>query len=176
MKKLNVFVTMLLLVVGGTVFAQEKQVKKCAKYTPEQRMEMKIKHLQNVLCLDDKTTSKFAPLYKEYIQELRSCGAKPEAKQKKADRTDEQILQDMKNRFAAQQKMLDTKEKYFNKFQKILNARQLEKLFAPRHGKMAKHKCCSHQAGLKKCAKKCDKKCKKVCDKKCTKKCSKDKK
>ena len=28
MKKLNVFVTMLLLVVGGTVFAQEKQVKK----------------------------------------------------------------------------------------------------------------------------------------------------
>lgn len=161
MKKLNVFVTMLLLVVGGTVFAQEKQVKKCAKCTPEQRMEMKIKHLQQALSLDDKTTAKFAPLYKEYMQELGSCCAKPEAKQKKADRTDEQIIQDMKDRFAAQQKMLDTKTKYFDKFQKILNARQLEKLFAPRQGKMAKR--AFHQPDPKKPGQKCERPCGKEC-------------
>ena len=90
-----------------------------------------------------------------------SCCAKPEVKQKKADRTDEQIIQDMKDRFAAQQKMLDTKTKYFDKFQKILNARQLEKLFAPRQGKMAKR--AFHQPGPKKPGQKCERPCGKEC-------------
>lgn len=165
MKKLNVIVAMMMLVVSSSVFAQEKQVRKCAQCTPEQRMEMKIKHLQQALSLDDKTTAKFAPLYKEYMQALGSCCTKPEAKQKKADRTDEQILQDMKDRFATQQKMLDTKEKYFGEFQKILNARQLEKLFAPHHGKMGKKACRPHQACSQKQGKKCAKSCAKSCEK-----------
>ena len=109
--------------------------------------------------MDDETAAKFAPLYKEYMEEMKTCCTKPEGKQKKADRTDEQILQDMKDRFAAQKKMLDTKEKYFGKFQKILNARQVEKLFAPHHGKMAKHAKCMHKAGMKNAGKPCGKPC-----------------
>lgn len=159
MKKLNVMLTMILLVVSGNVFAQVKQSKKCTQCTPEQRMEQRVKHLQQALSMDDATAAKFAPLYKEYMEEMKSCFAKPEARQKKADRTDEQILQDMKDRFAQQKKVLETKEKYFGKFQKILNARQLEKLFAPRYGKMATHAKSMHRAGVMKPGKPCGNAC-----------------
>ena len=87
--------------------------------------------------LDDKTNAQFAVVYKEYLYELKNCYStmqKPDGKQW----TDEQIKQNIKNRFAIQQKVVDTKEKYFAEFQKFLNARQLEKVFKPQKRNMAK--------------------------------------
>lgn len=159
MKKFNVFLTMILLVVSGNVFAQEKQVKKPAQCTPEQCLEMQVKHMEQTLCLDDATSAKFVPLYKEYMQAIKGCCSKPDVNQKKADRTDEQIIQGMKDRFAAQKKMLETKEKYFAQFQKFLNARQLEKVFAPRHEMMPKRMRNAQPGVPQKPGKPCDKGC-----------------
>ena len=62
-----------------------------------------------------------------------------------------QIQQDIEQRFEVRQKVLDTQKKYYASFKKILNARQLEKVFnmtqpdkmhkgnfPMRHGKMGK--------------------------------------
>lgn len=125
----------------GNIFAQD--TREPQKLSEEQRIEMLTKRMQDKLFLDDETSAKFAPLYKAYIQEMRACHKTPDPQAPKEERTDERIEQEMKERFAMRQKALDTQEKYFTEFQKILNARQLEQVFEPKHHKgrpMAFHK------------------------------------
>ena len=117
----------------GSLVAQNTKEEK--RVTEEQRIEKKVQRIQEMLCLDDETSAKFAPLYKAYIQEMKACHKAPDPNIKKEGRTDEQIKARMKEHFELQQKMLDTQEKYFNEFQKFLNAKQLEKIFQPRHPK-----------------------------------------
>lgn len=104
------------------------------------------------LMLDDAKLAQFTSLYKEYLTALKDCRPAPEENQVKPyERTDAQIQQDMEKRFEIRQKVLDTQKKYYASFKKILNARQLEKVFnmtqpdkmhkgnfPMRHGKMGK--------------------------------------
>lgn len=53
-------------------FAQNNQPEK-KKLTPEQRIELQAKHIEQRLMLDENTSAKFIPLYKEYLQALQSC-------------------------------------------------------------------------------------------------------
>lgn len=113
------------------------------KLTPEQRMEAQAQRMGKQLMLDDAKLAQFTSLYKEYLTALRDCRPNPEdlaaEKVKKSERTDAQIQQDIEKRFETQQKILDTQKKYYASFKKILNARQLEKVFSmPRPGKMHK--------------------------------------
>ena len=129
-------VVMFVLICTTDSFAQKKQQTK-KTFTLEQRIEHQVRKMQNQLMLDDKTNAQFAVVYKEYLYELKNCYStmqKPDGKQW----TDEQIKQNIKNRFTIQQKVVDTKEKYFAEFQKFLNARQLEKVFKPQKRNMAK--------------------------------------
>ena len=126
---------------GSNVFAQspdnDKQPRKQRQRpTPEQMTEFQAKRMENRLMLDDATAAKFIPLYKEYLQALKDCRKPDEAQAGKRnfERTDEEIEQAIQDRFDRQQKALDTKKKYFDSFKKILNARQLEKVFAPAAG------------------------------------------
>ena len=126
---------------GSNVFAQspdnDKQPRKQRQRpTPEQMTEFQAKRMENRLMLDDATAAKFIPLYKEYLQALKDCRKPDEAQTGKRnfERTDEEIEQAIQDRFDRQQKALDTKKKYFDSFKKILNARQLEKVFAPAPG------------------------------------------
>lgn len=129
---------------GSSAFAQntdgennkpaDKQRK---RPTPEQMMEFQTKRMEQSLMLDDKTAAKFTPLYKEYLEAMKESRALPknakDAKEAhKKERTDEDIMKALEDRMDRQQKMLDTKKKYFNEFKKILTPRQLEKVFAPR--------------------------------------------
>ncbi len=136
------------LVLGGSnVFAQgnEPQDKKspapeqCKRPTPEQMMDSQVKRMAKELLLDDATEAKFMSLYKEYLEALmgdkkmdkgdkKECGEKEEP----VELSDSEIIKAIEANFERQQKALDTKKKYFESFKKILNAQQLEKVFAPR--------------------------------------------
>jgi hypothetical protein len=133
----------------GSVMAQnaapqvcpEKAEKPCkVKLTPEQRMEAQAQRMGKQLMLDDAKLAQFTSLYKEYLTALKECRpAAKENKVKPCERTDAQIQQDIEQRFEVRQKVLDTQKKYYASFKKILNARQLEKVFSmPRPGKMHK--------------------------------------
>ena len=138
--RLLLIVATIALTCGSLVAQNTKEGK---RLTEEQRIEKRVQRMQERLCLDDETSAKFAPLYKAYIQEMKACHKAPDPNIKKESRTDEQIKAQMKEHFERQQKMLDTQEKYFNEFQKILNARQLEKIFQSGHPKgkfLAQHK------------------------------------
>ena len=43
--------------------------------------------------------------------------------------SDEEIEQDIKNRFARQRAVLDVEEKYYDEFRSVLNPRQIEKVY-----------------------------------------------
>ena len=118
---------------GVGAMAQEKK----ERPTPEQRVEKMVERVQKSLMLDDATAAKFAPIYKEYLMEKGKC--RPELVRGK-DLTDEQIKKNLKARMNAKEKALDVEKKYFGKLEKILNAKQLQKVFgkqdkAPMTGK-----------------------------------------
>lgn len=151
MKTTRLFSTLILAAcLGcGTLMAQNAPQKvcpakagkeNCAKMTPEQRMDMQATRMGKQLMLDDAKLAQFTTLYKEYLTALKDCRPTPEGeKVKKSERTDAQIQQDIEKRFEVRQKVLDTQKKYYNSFKKILNARQLEKVFSMnRPGKMHK--------------------------------------
>ena len=106
----------------GTM-AQEKK----AKPTPEQRVEKQVERVQKNLMLDDATAAKFAPIYKEYLVEMGKC--RPQVVRGK-NLTDEQIKKNIKARMEAKEKAVDVEKKYFGKLEKILNAKQLQKVFS----------------------------------------------
>lgn len=159
MKTNRLFITVMMAAVFscGNMLAQNVPAPAQKKQlTPEQRQEMQINRMQKSLMLDDATAAKFAPLYKEYLEALESiktcCPKMKQEKpqQPKAERTDADIKKQLEEQLANQKKMVETKQTYLAKFEKILNARQLEKLFAaPRHNKCM-------QTGPR--APKCDKK------------------
>ncbi len=105
--------------------------------TPEQLMDFHVKQMESKLMLDEKTAAKFSPLYKEYLEAMKECRQPIERGKdiKKGERTDKEIMDELEGRLDRQQKVLDTKKKYFNSFKKILTPRQLEKVFAPAPGK-----------------------------------------
>ncbi|WP_300724748.1 hypothetical protein [uncultured Bacteroides sp.] len=121
------------LMCCGNVFAQEKKAQQKKELTPEQRMDMKVARMQKELMLNDATAAQFAPLYKEYLQAMQQCRpAKPECKKgecPKEKMTDAELNKKMLERFSMQKKAIETKETYFKKFEKILTARQLQKVF-----------------------------------------------
>lgn len=129
-----------------TLFAQnmpEPQKKQRKPVT----IEKQVNRMANQLMLDDATAAKFAPLYKEYLESLKSCCGQSCCKKaaacpkENATPTDKEIEARIEKRFEMQQQRLDIQKKYYDKFKKILNAKQLEKVFAPKH-KMAKKMIC----------------------------------
>ncbi len=104
------------------------------------RNERKIDRMERILKLDDATSEKFAPLYQEYREAMKACRQDIRNGQAKPDASDKEIVESLQDRLSARRKMLDTQEKYLAKFSKILNARQLETLFAEPTPKAARPK------------------------------------
>ena len=104
--------------------------------SPEQAIEMKTNRMAKRLMLDDATTAKFAPIYKEYLTELQNCVKNcpnaancPANGQKCAAMTDADIEKCMEQRFDMQQKKLDIRKNYYKKLKSVLNMKQMQTLF-----------------------------------------------
>lgn len=114
------------IMVAFTSFATAQEKKGGKKLTPEQRTEFRVRKMQKRLGLDGAEAEKFAPLYKEYLEAKSEC--RP-AVERGRDLTDEQIKSNIEARMDARQKALDVEKKYYKKLSKVLNARQLQKVF-----------------------------------------------
>lgn len=106
------------------------------KISPEQTIEMKTNRMAKRLMLDDATTAKFAPIYKEYLTELQECVKNcpnaancPLNGQKCAAMTDADIEKCMEQRFDMQQKKLDIRKNYYKKLKSVLTMKQMQALF-----------------------------------------------
>lgn len=123
MKKRMFLLALMTFMLSFMVNAQEQQK---SKPTPEQRVELRAKRISNALLLDEKTTSKFVPLYKEYVAALKAV--MPKGGKHTGELTDAQRIERLQNRYAAEAEIAEVKKKYVAEFAKILTARQVEKV------------------------------------------------
>ena len=133
MKKLIILTIAAALSATLSIGAQPTQRRgaEAKKVSAEKMIENKVQRMQKQLLLDDKQAEKFASIYKEYLtaqQKLRTEGVQKNRESGKA-LTDKQIVERQKQRIANQKKAAELKEEYYNKMSKVLNARQLEKVF-----------------------------------------------
>lgn len=123
MKARLMFVALMLTFVSF-VTAQEK--KHGGKPDFDKAIEIRVKRMQQSLMLEEKQSAEFAVIYKEFLLEMAKC--RP-AVERGMNLTDAQIKKNIEARMDARQKALDIEKKYYGKLSKILNARQLEKVF-----------------------------------------------
>lgn len=101
------------------------------KMTVEERLEEHTKFVIKMLELNDATAAKFKPVYKEYLKEkraLRSAGIS-KRKEQKDQLTEAEAAKIVKERLQLSRKLLDVREKYYNKFGKIITAVQVKKIY-----------------------------------------------
>ena len=119
MMRTKFFLMMLAAIVMGsqvTLFAQEKKGAKSERrqFNKEQMLEIQCNQIIKGLALDDATTAKFIPVYKQTPKPLP---------------TDAEVEQAIKARFAQSRKILDVREKYYNEFRKFLSPKQIQKMY-----------------------------------------------
>ena len=114
--------------------AQKNQ--KAQYMSPAHAIAMTTNRMAKRLMLDDATTAKFAPIYKEYLTELQNCVKNcpnaancPANGQKCTAMTDADIEKCMEQRFDMQQKKLDIRKNYYKKLKSVLNMKQMQTLF-----------------------------------------------
>lgn len=110
---------------------QEPQKKAPQRPTTEERIAKQTEFMQQRLLLDEKTAAQFAPIYKEYLNELNQCKPQLEKPEQGKKLTDAEIEKRIESQFSMQKKRIETQEAYYNKLKKVLNAKQLEQIFRP---------------------------------------------
>lgn len=148
MKTKFIYVLLAFLMVGSqvTLSAQNQKqgnVDKKHHFTPEQLMQKQTNQMIRTLMLDDATAAKFAPVYENYLKELRDCrmmNRKPKPAGQEAGKggikpksdavlTDAEVERQIEARFAQSRKILDVREKYYKEFRKILSPKQIMKIY-----------------------------------------------
>ncbi len=135
MKKMILVATM--LVVSTTLFAQRElnANQKNRELDPQERIENRVQRVSSQLMLEDKNEVEFKEIYTEYLTAKQNVMSQTKAQKPEAPMSDDQITQMIEARFDNRQAILDIDKKYFEKFEKILNAKQLQELYSKRGGK-----------------------------------------
>lgn len=148
--------TMTLSAQNKEAHNKEAQTKK-PRPTQEQIIEMQGNQMVKVLMLDDATAAKFLPVYTRYLTALRECRTmnrharigNTENQGEQANQgkpamkpalTDAEIEKQIKDQFAQSRKILDTREKYYNEFRKLLSPKQIAKIYQTERGNADKFK------------------------------------
>lgn len=97
----------------------------------EQIVEYQCKELVSVLKLDDAKVKEFTDTYKSYRDELKATRDKygKTGRKKRSEMTDDEIEQEILNRFAMSKQIISVREKYYKKFRKTLTPRQIQRVY-----------------------------------------------
>lgn len=120
----RVFATLVLGIAALTAFAQnepDEQMK-------QQFFDAKIREIAYHLQLTDQQKADFTPIYQKYSDEMHEVVGRPEKPTERPANADEAVAH-IKSRLEHQQKALSVRLKYVDEFAKILEPRQLNKLY-----------------------------------------------
>lgn len=125
---MKVRVLILAMMVAFTSFAnaQEQQVEAQAQQPEVSKIEVAVKRMAKKLMLKDSKQAKFMSLYKEYLEERAACCPDFAVGE---DLTDAQLKSNMKKMLDVRGKNLKLDKKYYKKFARILNEKQLDAIF-----------------------------------------------
>jgi hypothetical protein len=94
----------------------------------EQLAEAHARHIAHDLALDDQTTQKFIEAYQDYQKEVWALGPRLSRRQQQAE-TEAEAEQAIKQRMERSQKILDLREKYYQRYSQFLTQRQIERVY-----------------------------------------------
>ena len=121
--KTRVFI--MAMVVAFASFANV-QAQKPMKPGHENRIEFRAKRMADKLMLNEEQKEKFVPLYQEYLEAKAAC--RPQLVFGN-ELTDEQIETNLEQMMDVREKSLKIDKKYYKKFSKVLDAKQLDMIF-----------------------------------------------
>lgn len=151
MKTKMMYVLVAVLLMGSSTLSAQGKDNKNQKQrpTPEQMMRRQANQMVKTLMLDDAAAEKFVPVYEGYLKALRECRMmdRPgrdrqnnvdDSQAAKPVPTDAEIEKQIKNQFAQSRKILETREKYYDEFRKILSPKQIMKIYQTEKNNMSK--------------------------------------
>jgi hypothetical protein len=127
MKK--IFILALSAIFVANISAQEPKKEKFEGFNSEEKVECDIRRFTNELMLSDQQAEKFAVIYREYAAKLDEQFKKNAPKCEKGKvLTDAELDKAAKARFEGFKALADLQSNYYDKFRKVLSARQAEKV------------------------------------------------
>ena len=139
-----------------TIFGQNEQKSKGQQNRPtfEQVEQKQCNRMVKELMLDDVTSAKFIPIYKQYLEDIKACKlSKYKRNMKERDnkvaQTDADIEKMIKDQFEQTRRMVDIQEKYYIDLQKILTPKQILKIYRPMSQRMFGGKGFNHQRRMR---------------------------
>ena len=139
MKRIMMLAISAILVANMSAQEQKKECFKGKELSKEERVEMDIKRFKHELFLSDKQAEKFAVIYREYAAKVGEIFENGKAlKEKGKEWSDEELEKAAKARLANRKKLIEVQEKFYDKFRKELNPRQVSAVlrldeFGPKH-------------------------------------------
>jgi hypothetical protein len=97
----------------------------------EELAQKQAKHIAEELAFDDATTERFTQTFCEYQKEVWALGPRHERHQRKdsTEMTDAEVEQAIKARMERSQKLLDLREKYYEKYNEFLTPKQIQRVY-----------------------------------------------
>ena len=128
MKTIIRFLFSALVMIAFMGTAAQAQNGNKQRLTREQLAEVQAKHIADTMALEGTTRDKFITTYCQSQKEVWALGPRPS---KKANRTqsEQDAEQEVKERFAHSQKILDIREKYYAEYSKFLTPKQIKKVY-----------------------------------------------
>jgi hypothetical protein len=116
-------VAMLIIAGGVTTMAQNDNNGR--RISREILAQKQAQYISDQLALDDNTSAKFITTFCDYQKEVWALG--PRIGKKASTESESQTL--MKNRFERSQKILELRQKYYEKYSKFLTQKQIERVY-----------------------------------------------
>lgn len=128
MKTIVRFLFSALVMIAFMGTAAQAQTANKQKITREQLAEVQAKHIADTMALEGTTRDKFITTYCQSQKEIWALGPRP-GKKANRSQSDQDAEQEVKERFAHSQKILDIREKYYAEYSKFLTPKQIKKVY-----------------------------------------------
>ena len=130
---IRTFVIAIMMIAScATAFAQQysntpQRPNQKQRISREQLAEVQAKHIAQELAFSDAVTEKFIKTYCNYQKEIWALG--PRIKPNKQGMSEQENEEQIKQRFARSEKILNIRQKYYKEYSKFLTQSQIEKVY-----------------------------------------------
>lgn len=117
-------ISVMLMMISVASFAQTAN--KNQRMTREQLAVAQAKHIAHDLALDDKVTDLFIETYTDCQKEIWALGPR---QRRNVNGTDNQAEQQIRQRFEMSEKILNIRQKYYQRYSKFLTQKQIQRVY-----------------------------------------------
>ena len=126
MKRIVSILMMMVAMMTITISASAQAPNQKQRISREQLAEKQAQHIAHDLAFDEKTTARFIDTYTACQKEIWALGPRPRRNPKGSEAQSEQ---DIKQRFERSEKILNIRQKYYQKYSQFLTQQQIQRVY-----------------------------------------------